>query len=308
MDRKRMCVSNVKYKKPTANENKRMNTLLKYLTYRESRTEKARHAGGSDRWLDRGMGGSVAEIAERCEAYQSEHVLMFSLVINPNVDPIRMVPPEQREQFVRQLTERTMNDFFDARGIDTGVEWSAVLHHRQTDGDEAPGQHNPHTHIILPGTYYDADEGRRKPLYFSRNREVNHIDMLHEVTQNNMVNLMERYAGRDWEQRYDALSAVREQQEQVVTIEEAHSHEPETGPIWAGVRRTDEDTSAVGFYGYFKNREDQMTLQFRPVRGDLDHEEAERLAIQLKDQLWERRGGQEIDTSAGAYRTPDFEF
>jgi len=77
--------------------------------------------------------GSVAEIAERCDAYQSEHVLMFSLVINPQPDLIRMVLPEKREQFVKQLTERTMNDFFDARGIDTGVEWSAVLHHRQTD-------------------------------------------------------------------------------------------------------------------------------------------------------------------------------
>ncbi len=305
MDRKRMCVSNVKYKKPTTNESKRMGTLLKYLTYRESRTEKARHAGGRERWLDRGMGGSVAEIAERCEAYQSEHVLMFSLVINPNVDLIRMVPPEQREQFVRQLTERTMNDFFDARGIDTGVEWSAVLHHRKTDGDEAPGQHNPHTHIILPGTYYDADEGRRKPLYFSKNRSVDHIEMLHEVTQENMVALMDRYAGRDWEQRYDALAAVREQQEQIVTIEEAHGQEPEIGPIWAGVRRTNEDASAIGFYGYFKNREDQMSLQFRPVRSDLDHEEAERLAIQLKEQLRGRRGEQEIDTSTGEYPTID---
>ena len=127
MDRKQMCVSNVKYKKPTQNEAKRMKNLLGYLTYRESATEKARHAGGRERWMDRGMGGSVAEIADRCDAYQSEHVLLFSLVINPNVDLIRMVPPEKREQFVRQLTERTMNGFFDHREIDTGVEWSSVL-------------------------------------------------------------------------------------------------------------------------------------------------------------------------------------
>lgn len=305
MDRKQMCVSNVKYKKPTANESKRMGNLLKYLTYRESRDEKSRQAGGQERWLDRGMGASVSEIAERCETYQSEHVLMFSLVINPNIDLIRMVPPEQREQFVRQLTERTMNDFFDARGIDTGVEWSAVLHHRQTDGAESPGQHNPHTHIVLPGTYYDADEGRRKPLYFSRNRSVDHIELLHEVTQENMVALMDRYAGRDWEQRYDALTAVREQQQQVAYIEEAHGYEPEIGAVWAGVRRTNEDTSAVGFYGFFKNREGEMTLQFRPVMPDLDHEEAELLALQLKEQLRERRDQPEIETSATAHPTLD---
>jgi hypothetical protein len=300
MDRKQMCVSNVKYKKPTANESKHMGNLLKYLTYRESRIEKARHAGGRERWLDRGLGGSVAEIADQCEAYRSEHVLMFSVDINPNVDLIRMVPPERREQFVRQLTERTMNGFFDARGIDTGVEWSAVLHHRQTDGNEAPGQHNPHTHVVLPGTYYDADEGRRKPLYFSRNQEVNHIEMLHEVTQNNMLDLMDRYVGLEWERRYDALAAVREQQEQVARIEEA-----QIGPVWAGVRRTDEDTSAVGFYGYFANRENQTALQFRPVMDELDHEDAEILAIQMKEQLRERRNQQEIETSTGEYPTLD---
>lgn len=286
MDRKLMCVSNVKYKKPTQQEGKRMKNLLKYLTYRESRDEKARHAGGQERWMNRGMGQSASEIAERCEAYQSEHVLLFSLVINPNVDLIRMVPPENREQFVKQLTERTMNQFFDARGIDTGVEWSSVMHHRKTDGEEAPGQHNPHTHIVLPGTYYDADEGRRKPLYFSRNRNVDHIEMLHEVTQTNMVDLMDRYAGRDWEQRYDELTAIREQQEQIATIEEAHGLWG-GDPVWAGIRRTDENTSAAGVYGYFEDREGRLKLQFRPLMPDLEHQEAELAAEHLKELLEE---------------------
>ena len=281
-----MCVSNVKYKKPTQNEARRMKNLLGYLTYRESATEKARHAGGRERWTDRGMGGSVAEIADRCDAYQSEHVLVFSLVINPNTHLIRMVPPEKREQFVRQLTERTMNGFFDQRGIDTGVEWSAVLHHRQTDGTEAPGQHNLHTHVVLPGTYYDADEGQRKPLYFSRNKAVNHIDMLHEVTQEQMVDLIDRYAGPDWEQRYDALTAERERQEQIAYTEEAHGTWANE-PVWAGVRRTDDDTSAAGVYGFFKDREGKKRLQFHSVQPDLEHEKAELIAEQLKDLLKE---------------------
>jgi len=305
MDRKQMCVSNVKYKKPTQNEAKRMKNLLGYLTYRESATEKARHAGGRERWMNRGMGGSVAEIADRCDAYQSEHVLLFSLVINPNTDLIRMVPPEKREQFVRQLTERTMNGFFDRRGIDTGVEWSSVLHHRQTDGTEAPGQHNPHTHVILPGTYYDADEGQRKPLYFSRNKAVNHIDMLHEVTQEQMADLMDRYAGRDWEQRYDALAAERERQQAVVYEEEAHGLW-DNEPVWAGVRRTDDDVSAAGVYGYFEDREGKKRLQFRLVQPDLDHEEAELLAEQLKDLLKEEAHSPKREDDLRPTRDIDF--
>jgi len=227
---------------------------------------------------------SVAEIADRCEAYQSEHVLLFSLVINPNVDLIRMVPPENREQFLKQLTERTIEGFFDARGIDTGVEWSAVMHHRKTDGEEASGQHNPHTHIVLPGTYYDADEGRRKPLYFSKNKSVDHIEMLHDTTQSQMADLMDRYAGRDWEQRFDELAAIRERQEGIVINEEAHGIW-DSNPVWAGIRRTDEDRSAAGIYGWFEDREGLLKLQFRQLMPDLEHQEAELAAEQLKELL-----------------------
>ncbi len=286
MDRKQMCVTNVQYKKPTQNEAKRMKNLLSYLTYRDSRDDYVSQVSGVERWVDHGMGKSVTQIANRCDDYRSDHVLLFSLIVNPNPDLIRMVLHEEREAFVRQLTERTVEGFFDARGIDTGVEYSYVHHHRNTDGDEAPGQHDPHTHVVLPGTYYDADEGRRKPLYFSRNREVNHIDLLHDITQEQMADLMDRYAGRDWEQRYDELTAIREKQEQIATIEEAHGMWG-GDPVWAGVRRTDENTSAAGIYGFFENREGKTTLQFRPLVPDIDHQEAEIADEDLKKRLKE---------------------
>ena len=205
MDRRQMCVSNLKYRKPGDSESRRSKNLLKYLTYRESRDQASLQVSGHERWIDHGMGRSVRQIADRCEACQSEHVLLFSLVINPNPDLMAMVELQEREQFVGQLTRHTVEDFFVARGIDTGVEWSAVLHHRQTDKHEpgTPSRHNPHAHVVLPGTYYHADEGRRVPLYFSQKRDVNHIELLHQVTQQNMAQLMEHYVGLDWEQRYD---------------------------------------------------------------------------------------------------------
>ncbi|MCA0455416.1 MAG: hypothetical protein LCI00_15670 [Chloroflexi bacterium] len=288
MDRKQMCVANVQYKKPSADGAKQAKNLLRYLTYRESRDEAARHAAGKDRWHDHGMGGSVAEIAARCDDLKSEHVLAFSLVCNPNPDLIAMVAPEDREAFVWELTEGVIEDFFDRRGLDTGVEWSAVLHHRLTDDPEAPGLHNPHTHIALPGTVYSEEHGGRVPLFFSRNRKVDHIEMLHRTTEDQMVALMDRYVGPEWEARYDQLVEVREAQ-MAITDEEPHGWTTnEDGiewPVWCGVRRTSEATTSLGFYRLYPMPTDDdneaVTIQFRPLVNGLTHEEAERLAQML---------------------------
>ena len=141
------------------------------------------------------MGSSVAEIAQHCESLQSQHVLLFSLVYNVNPDLMAMVEPEQREQFVRELTVSKTEAFFEERGIDTGVEYAFVMHHRQTDDPQSPGWPDPHTHVVLPGTYYNDGMGERVPLYFSQNKSVNHIAMLHTLTEQQVIDQMDRYVG-----------------------------------------------------------------------------------------------------------------
>ena len=290
MDRKQMCVANVQYKKPTANEAKRTKGLLRYLTYRESRDEAAHYAAGRERWEDHGMGGSVAEIAEHCEALQSKHVLLFSLVYNVNPDLIAMLAPERREQFVRELTVQTTEAFFEQRGIDTGVEWAYVLHHRQTDDPQSPGRHDPHTHVVLPGTYYDDGLGERVPLYFNRNKSVDHIAMLHDLTERQVADQMDRYVGPDWERRYDDLEAARTAQ---LAITEQHTHgtfeaDDEAFDFWVGSRRTDEQMSAAGYYRTVEDDE----VEFRPLIpsvsfaiGGLKDGEAELLARLLHSEI-----------------------
>lgn len=283
MDRKQMCVANVQYKKPTANEAKRTKGLLRYLTYRESRDEAARYAAGQERWEDHGMGGSVTEIAGRCEAMQSQHVLLFSLVYNVNPDLIAMVAPERREQFVRELTVQTTEAFFDARGIDGGLEYSFVTHHRQTDDPQSPGRHDPHTHVVLPGTYYDDGLGERVPLYFNRNKRVDHIAMLHDLTEQQVAEQMERYVGPDWEQRYDDLEATRTAQLAITeqSVHGALETEDEVFNFWVGARRTDEQTSAAGYYRTLEDDE----VEFRPLLSGLKHDEAELLANLLHSEI-----------------------
>jgi hypothetical protein len=285
MDRKRMCVANVQYKKPSADGAKGSKNLLRYLTYRESRYEAARYVAGQERWVDHGMGQSVKAIAERCEDLKSEHVLVFSLVVNPAPDLIALVAPEQREQFVRELTEGVVESFFEERGIDTGIEYSYCLHHRETDDPQTPGQHNPHTHVVLPGTVYSEEQGGRIPLYFSQNRKVNHIEMMHSIAESQTAELMDRYVGRDWEQRIDALEAVREEQ-RLVVFQPAHGELPELGAAWSGVRVRDEATSDVGVYGYFDENDDGMDrrmLRFRSLIAGLPHDEAGLLSLYLAE-------------------------
>ncbi len=166
MNRKQMVVANVQYKKPAADDAKRQKGLLRYLTCREGRHGPAIQEAGQERWHDRGLGKSVAEIARRCEDYKSDPVLAFTLVFNSNPDLMAMVPVEQREAFVRELTETALDHFFDARGLEGGIEYAYVLHHRESENREAPGLHDPHSHVILPGTVFDEGAGERFPLYF----------------------------------------------------------------------------------------------------------------------------------------------
>jgi len=288
MDHRQMCVSNLRYKRPTADEGKRMKQLLGYLTYRDSRDKGVKLVAGQERWVDHGMGGSVGEIAQRCDDLRSQHVLTFSLVVNPNPQLVAMIPHEQREQFVRELTECTVDGFFEARGLDTGCEYSYVLHHRESDDPQAPGMHNPHAHVVLPGTVWSEEHGERINLYFSQSRKVDHIEMLHDVTEQHMAEMLDRYVGLDWERRYDALEALREEQKQITAAKPHSYHISEDGlqiPFWGGVRQMDEENCAVGYYMPFVDDEGEVSVQFRPVAVGLDRHYATELSAVIAERL-----------------------
>lgn len=291
MNRKLRCVANVQYKKPSHTERKRQKGLLRYLTYRDGREGHLKQRSGVERWHDLGLGGSPTDIAERCEVMQGEHVLAWTMVLNPNPELTRMVANEQREGFVCALTERTLSRFFEARGIEGGVEASYVLHHRQSQNPESPGLPDPHTHVILPGTYFDEGKGQRENLFFSRSKRENHIELLHRITEEVTGELLDIYVGRDWEQRVETLEGIRTEQRAVTVHHPPHGISSEADGvekgIWAGLRRTDEATSAVGYYAsYLPDRRriqdgadpDEARIGFRPLLMGLNHETAQKLA------------------------------
>jgi len=201
MDPKQRVIANVKYQSPKGQGAAKLKGILRYIQYRNDRDGHIPQERGLERWVDHGLGGNFQTTAANCELFKSEHVQAFTLVINPNPDLVDMIPEKKRARFVRELTENTIEQFFEARELDT-PEWSYALHQRETTED---GRDNPHTHIILPGTYESWSDGGRLPLYFNNRKADNHIELLHEVAQQQTGILMEQYVGKQWERRYDAL-------------------------------------------------------------------------------------------------------
>jgi hypothetical protein len=209
LDRKQSVITNVRYQTPKGKGASKLKRLLRYIQYRDDRDGHIPQHRGFERWIDKGLGQNFGEIAARCEEWKSAHVQAFTWVINPNPDLIALVPEVQHVQFVRELTENTLEQFFEARGIDE-IEYSYCIHQRETTDEERPGRDNPHAHIVLPGTYMSWVDGARVPLYMNQNRRENHIEMLHEVAQEQPDSLMIEYVGREWEQQVDRLFIMKE--------------------------------------------------------------------------------------------------
>ncbi len=216
MDRKQSVIANVRYQTPKGKGASKLKGLLRYVQYRDDRDGHIPQHRGLERWTDKGLGGDFQTIAANCDRLKSDHVQAFCWVMNPNPDLVAMMPEKQREAFARELTETTMERFFEARGIDT-PEYAYAIHRRETTDSNRPGRDNPHAHVVLPGTFDSWADGARLPLYMNQNKRENHIELLHGIAQQQIGSLMERYVGLDWEQRYDALLADRERVAELAT-------------------------------------------------------------------------------------------
>jgi hypothetical protein len=139
------------------------------------------------------------------------------VVINPNPDLVALVPEDRRVALVQELTEATIDTFLAERGVE-GLEYSYATHRRETTDRDQPGRDDPHTHVILPGSYYSWQDGERLPLYINRDATDNQIASLHQIAQYQIGRLFEREVGLDWEQRYDLALLEREAQSLMAEI------------------------------------------------------------------------------------------
>jgi len=157
---------------------KGLRSTLKYLQYRDNRTNHLVQAADEERWRDFGMGKHYREIFENCDQWQSKHVLAWTWVVPPPPDLMALVPEDKRPQLVCDLTERIVEDYYLERGF-VLPEYSYVLHDRLTEAKEgeAPIQQF-HTHVVLP--VYNNKERRHDALF--RDIATRHFsEMLDEI-------------------------------------------------------------------------------------------------------------------------------
>lgn len=172
-----------------------LRSTLKYLQYRDNRTDHLAQMQNNERWRDMGMGKHYREIFESCDHLQSKHVLAWTWVVSPAPDLMVLVPEEKRPQLVCDLTERIVEDYYTERGFEL-PEYSYVLHDRLTDtkedGDEQI-QHL-HTHVVLPGTVSSIAE--RLPVY--NNKERGHDALFRDIATRHFSEMLDDIVGTEW--------------------------------------------------------------------------------------------------------------
>ena len=175
---------------------KGLHSTLKYLQFRDNRTDHLAQIQNDERWRDLGMGKHYREIFEQCDNLKSQHVLAWTWVVSPAPDLMTLIPENQRPQVVCDLTERIVEDYYTARDFDI-PEYSYVLHDRLTnekDEGSTPMQHL-HTHVVLPGTTSSIAE--RLPVY--NNKSQGHDKLFREIATQHFSDILDELVGLDWQ-------------------------------------------------------------------------------------------------------------
>jgi hypothetical protein len=169
---------------------------LKYFTYRNDRDGHIPQHRGLERWHDYGLGGTYGNILKQCEVLSSRRVLAWTWVVSPAPDLMILLPEQEREHIVCDLTEAIVEAYYDARGVDI-PEFSYVLHDRLTKAEDGAALQHLHTHIILPGTV-PLPDGTRQPFYNRKSK--GHIDLLRSISSEQMTSVLDRELGPTWRQ------------------------------------------------------------------------------------------------------------
>lgn len=203
---------------------KALRDLCKYLQYRDGSVRRDAYLGSEHRypegisdsiapqhrdpkWVDRGMGETYHQIANRAFDWQSKKTLARTWVISPDPELMKHVSEDKRFEIVRNVTEQTVERWYSDNGWGL-PEYSYVLHdkHRVKDGEQMV-----HAHVITPATIRvdEAGELGRINHYVSKA----HIRDLNRTSAEMFEHELGRVLGRDNAQELIAVRNARLERE-----------------------------------------------------------------------------------------------
>ncbi len=133
-----------------------------------------------------------------------------------------LVPEDIRAEVVREVTERTIEGWHAARGLNI-PDYSYVLHDRDTD-DEF-GLQMLHTHVFVAGTIENS-LGERESHMTHRGQVctdrggLNREDNLHRIARQEFELILDRTIGQAWRRTREV-----EQPEVDMNIAGVHDHD-----------------------------------------------------------------------------------
>jgi hypothetical protein len=197
-------------------QKKKLRRLLRYFQYRDDKSS-AEHVRQWDefgqrveRWVDRGLGTDHQEILENVLDLATDtlrrDVGARLLVIGPEVNLMHAIDPDRRVDVLRELTEKTVDHWFERMNVPT-PEFSYVVHESQPsdtrpDGrlkDEVQTESYLHTHVVIASTVWGLEQEREAYRVYDKQ-----ISMLHEAGREAMTAIWEREIGVE---RFAALQA-----------------------------------------------------------------------------------------------------
>ena len=141
--------------------------LLKYVQYRDDRDDHIPGGGGSDRWVDGGLGSRYGEILARLDDLSpaNRHAYCHSIVISPDPEAMAQVEGDPQARFVEAVRAAVQEwdewrQEHDEKPQAGPIEYSLVVHRPERSYGE-----QMHAHLILAPATEDPLTGERTPLY-----------------------------------------------------------------------------------------------------------------------------------------------
>lgn len=203
---RRAIITNVKF--AYANQRKKLRGLLRYVQYRNDKdgAEHVRqfddHGQRLERWTDRGLGNEYRNILDNvldlATTTMQRNVGARLLVIAPEVHMMEAIPEEQRADILRELTESTVENWFERMDLPT-AEYAFVVHESEPSDTRPDGQLKDetqlsssylHTHVVLAATVPGFEQDREGYKVYDRQ-----IRALHEAGREAMEQIWERELG-----------------------------------------------------------------------------------------------------------------